>query len=502
MPKTPQPSDKPNQTEEPLQTFLFRQCTGVDMTSARTDIADDKAFYLENVMPLGDGKIRVLPNIGPLLYDFFETIYASRGLNLNGVEYLIAFGVSGKVYLYNFATATATILNETQPLSGVGSWCDQWKNSTILFIDSTGYYSYDGTTFLKQSGQTGVPSYGDNIAVYDDRVWITQGRSLIVSGANGYDSGQTDGTNYWLPENGSEVSELIDPAIRSNITRMAQSNGLLYLFHSSGINVISNVTVPVGADPPTPIWDNVNVQAAIGSDQPYSIVGYDRFNLFASRNGAYMMYGLAAPQLSDAILGMWQYVDFTQAISGGQVNIFSQLCAAFLVKRAGDPDLPDATVVALWFSRNNKDRWFFANFGALTAIVTSWVGSLAVLYGFIGSKLYQLFAPGQTPPDTLVMTKLYGLEDPIQRKEVMHAGVFIDINTVGQSITLSTQTENDEFTADVTAQAASAKTLLLSTSTPSLNGRAVGFSLETSGYDYDLHFFAADYKLRQRWGQP
>lgn len=501
MPKIPQPEDQPNKTESPRLTFVgFRQVTGVDTSAARTDIPEDKAYYLENVMPVGDGKLRVVPNISSTpLCDFGEAIYAMRGVNLNGAEKIVGFANSGNVKLVD--VASGGVSNIASGLSGAGSWCDQWKNSNLLFIDANGYYQYDGTNFSKQTG-TGAPSSGDNIVVYGDRVWITQNRALIVSGADGFDDGSVSGTDYWLPQNGAAVAALIDPAIRSKITRMIQANGLLYLFHQSGVNVISNVTVPVGANPPTPIWQNTNVQSAIGTDQPLSVVPYDRFNLFASKNGAYMMYGLAAPQLSSDLLGTWQYVDFTQPVSAGQVSLYQQLCAAFLVKRKGDPNLPDATVLAVWFQRKGKDRWFFCNFGAITNLVTSWVNGVPTLYALIGTKLYQLFAGG-TPPAVTIKTKLWGLEDPTARKDVLMAGGFLDVYQQGSSLTLTVETETGANQSEISGtQVSGIGTFLISAGTPALNSRTLGFTLQANGYDFALHWFAADYKLRKRWGTP
>lgn len=518
MPGIPQPSDKPQLTskagpqfqegEEPLRMFVgFNSIIGVDSSAARMDIPENKAYYLENVMPIGDGKLRVVPNISAALYNFAEPVYTARSINLNNTEYIVAFGNSGKVYLYNVVQQTSIILNETQPLSGVGSWCDQWFNTDILFIDSTGYFDYNITSgqYKKLAG-TGTPSGGNTLAVYQDRVWIVNGRNLYVSGAGGFDDGSinSQNINYWLPVNGAAYSILVDPAIRSNITRMAQSNGLLYLFHATGVNVISNVNVPLGSVPPTPLWENDNIQAAIGTDQPYSVVQYDRYNLFASKQGAYMMYGLAAPQLSSDMIGTWQYLDFTKPIFAAQCVVFQQLCAAFLLNRKGDPNLPDATVIALWFNRAGNDRWFFCNFGNVSVIVNSWINGVPVLYAVIGTQLYQCFYGG-TPPATIMKTKLWTMEDPTQRKELLRAGCLVDVTVPGSSFTMTVDDENggsDTIASIPGSTVGQIGSFLMNGSSPPNNARSLGFTIQTVGYDFALHFVACDYKLRQRWGVP
>lgn len=513
MPRIPQNEDSPGLTsknpplESEIKVFVgFDSIEGVDSSAAREDIDDSKAYYLENIMPLGDGKLAVVPNISAALYNFGESCYATKSVNIGNAEKIVAFGNSGKVYLYDVASNTSIVLNQTAPLSGVGSWCDQWQNSDILFIDSTGYFDWNATTGWKKIAGTGAPTAGDNICVFNSRVWITNGRSLYVSGAAGFDDGSinTQGLNYWLPENGAAFSGLIDPSIRSNITRMFQANGLLYLYHSTGVNVISNVQVPLGSLPPTPVWQNQNIQSAIGTDQPYSVVGYSTFNLFASKQGAYMMYGLAAPQLSQDMIGTWRYLDFTKQIWAGQCVIFQQLCAAFLLNRKNDPNLPDATILAIWFKRDGKDRWFFCNFGALTSIVTSWINGIPTLFGMIGTQLYQLFVTGTTPPAVVIKSKLWHLEDPTARKELLRAGCFLDVTIQGSAFTMTVDDENgsSDTITSVPGPATGVGTFLFNGSCPPNNGRCVGFTINATGYDFVLHWIAFDYKLRQRWGIP
>lgn len=502
MPKIPQPSTPQSQNEVPRDTLVARKFLGVDTQESRIDIADDHAWYLENLIPIGDG-LQVVPNIAQSpAYDFQEAPYSFRGVNLNNVEYYVVFVPSGKVWLYNVSNSTAQVINSTSLLSGAGSWCDQWQNNVILFIDSTGYYSFDGTTFRKYTA-IGVPTSGDTIAVYESRVWIASGRTLYVSGASGYDDGTVSGTNFWIPINGAAFAGIVDPQIRSKIYRMSVANGILYLYTEVGINVISNVFVPIGANPPTPQWQNNNIQAAIGSNQPLSVVPFDRFNLFASPYGAYMMYGLAAPQLSQQLVGLWKYVDLSQPISAGQVSVFSKLCAAFLVKRKGMPGLPDATILACWFQDNGKDRWWFANFGPLSLVSSTYVNGVATLFGISGTKLYQLFSDTTNAPSTRIVTKLYGLEDPLMRKEVLQAGAFMDVIKQGSSAALIVQTEAaNSAPIDLGQWFNGTGTFLPNTSTPALNGRTIGFDLQTTGYWYSIHFLAADYKLRERWGTP
>ena len=513
----------------PLRTKIFREFKGIYTTASRTAIPDQYFYNLENVIPIGDENAHVVPNISASLINYgADTIYWSQGVNLNGVEYLVNFSTTGKVFFYNIPAATSAEVNTGTLLSGTGSRCDQWQNTVILFIDSTGYYSYDGTTFAKITG-TGVPTAGNDIAVYAQYVWVVSGRQLFVSGVNAYNAAA------WMASAGAQVITLTDPQIRSTIQRLKAANGYLYMFGNTSVNAISDVSIPSGASPPTPQFSNQNIQAIIGTDQPASIFPYDRQIMFASRYGAHSLYGVSAPKVSGDIDGTWQYLDPSQAISGGQVVIENILCSAFLFKRLNDPIFGSNTIVALWFQTSDTspqtgvtettDIWWFANYGALTFIVTGMVNNVPALFGFIGNHLYQLFEDTGTAPTINVQTKLWPMEDEIARKECITAGFEADYTVYGTALSLTLDTENQSTVlsvnpsfaqgnwinaAAVEGQWQNTALVLGGWTGPTLSyltpadaqggyGHHVGMTLSATGYNLELHFLALDYKLRDRW---
>jgi hypothetical protein len=407
-------------------------------------------------------------------------------------------------------------------MSGVGTRVAQWSNTIILFSDSTGIYSYQTNqlpNFFKITGP-GVPSSGDSIAVYGGRVWVTQGRVLFNSGAGDFSAAS------WLPQNGAAFNVLIDPQIRVGITVMSVSNGVLYLYSGSSINAIYNVIVPIGAVPPTPVYINQNIQPIIGTDQPLSVTPFDQSTLFANKYGVYKLYGVVAPKISDDINGTWQYLDFTQPISAGQVVVEGILCAAFLIKRLGDPNFPDGSVLAMWFQAGGNNQWWFANYGALTLIVPVVVDGISLLYGLKGNKLYQLFALKTRAPVATVRTKLWPLEDDLAAKESFRVGFLSRISIFGSDVEISVDGLNVSQEADIAAafdqglwmndayetgqwiDDAGSGTLggwigegfqLVSGASPGMFSHNLGITLVTTGYRYSLNFMALDYKLRDRW---
>jgi hypothetical protein len=534
MPQIPQGNPAAEKDTRKLLQRYFTSFNGVNTQSSRTAIPDDYFYNLENIIPIGPQNAHVVPNISASLVNYgSDFIYWSQGLNLNNVEYLVNFATNGKVFLYNIAAQTSALINSGTLLSGAGSQCTQWNDTAILFIDSTGYYYYDGTTFAIING-TGAPSSGNSIAVYGGRVWIAAGRVLYCSGVDGY---QTAGaTNYWTAANGAAFINLTDPTIRSNIQRLIAANGYLYIFTVTGINAISDVYVPSGANPPTPVFTNTNLQALIGSNQPASIIPYDRNIMFASPYGVHTLVGVDSPKISGDIDGTWQYRDPAQNVSAGQVVVENILCGAFLIKRLNDPVFGSNQIVCLWFSTDatnansgvdvTTDVWWFANYGALTFIVTGLVSNVPSLFGFIGNQLYQLFGSTATYPTITAWTKLYPMEDEFALKEVIQVGVESDIYSYGTSFGLYVESQTQSILAPTATPPVSigewqnsagvqgewinsgnvmgswispGLTLAMGAPAGAMYSRHVGLRLQATGYNLELHTLGLDYKLGPRW---
>lgn len=529
MSKVPQGNNAAQQDPAPLLTMKLHTINGVNTSSSRIAIPDDKVYNLENIIPIGPQNNHVVDNISGVLVDYgADFIYYQKSANLNNQEYVINFSTAGLIHLFNVSTNTDQVLNPGLPLSGSGSRCDQWKNTVLLFIDSSGYYAYDGSTFQKITGP-GVPSSGDDIAVYAGRVWIAQGRLLVNSGANDYTAPS------FLATNGAAFNSLTDPQIRSKVQRMIVSNGVLYVVSNTGVNAIYNVQVAPNAVPPTPTYQNDNVQGVIGSDQPASVIPADGGSFhMANEYGVYKVYGVQAPKISDDINGTWQFLDPNFKISAGQVVIEGILCSAFLIKRLNDPVFGSNTVIAIYTQRaapsaiqSGEIIWWFANFGNITSITSAIVGGVLCLFCMIGNKMYRLFADPSTAPSAVVQTKLYPMEDDLQAKEVVLAGFGAVFSLVGSAISLSV--DSKDFSYDTGATVAiqtgpwinsvglqgqwvnssnvlggwfAQSTSLIFASPPPVGSRYIGMTLKTTGYKYELNVMAMDYKLRQRWSVP
>lgn len=510
--------------EEPRRTKQFREWKGVFTQSSRSAMPEDRFYDLTNAMPIGNANLSTVPEKSAVLVDYgTDTVYWSQYVNRGGTDYLIQLCSNGKVFAYNLAGGSAQINGGGTLLSGSASRLAQWKNQIILFVDSTGYYYWDGATFAKLAGAN-VPTAGDDIAVYAGRVWIVSGRVVRFSGVDGFGGGAPvipDATDYWAIANGAGALNLTDPTLRSSVTRLWSQNGYLYIIGNSSINAISDVYVPSGAVPPTPLYTNLNIQSIIGTDQPGSLFALDRLLMFASRYGAYALYGVSAQRQSADIDGTWKYIDFTQVISGGQVIVNNILNAALLIKRLNDPVLGSGPVLAMYFD----EKWWFANYGALTWVTSAIKNNAPALYGFIDNKLYQLFADTTTTPAIRAMTPLWPMEDALADKQVIRAGFEATLTSFSGTFSLSVDTVNFQYSV-VTLNAPntiqwinnsnivvqwinnllavvdwfSGAYLLYDGSAPGGFSKYVGLTLNGSaGVAGQLSSFYMDYKLKARW---
>ena len=496
-----------------LNTQIFKKYNGVVNNSSRVALPEDAWFYLENMQPIGDANVRSVPNISATLVSYgAHTIYWSQYINVAGNDYLINFSTDGFVYAYNIVAGTSAQIGSG--LSGGGSRAAQWKNTQLLVIDSSGYYNWPGTGTLTLISGTGVPTSGTDIAVAFGRVWIVQGRLITFSGANDYSAAS------FTVANGAGSIAITDPNLRNNIVRLVGQNGYLYVIAATGINAISDVYVPTGASPPTPLFTNLNIQSIIGTDQPASIFAFNQALVFANKYGVWFLNGTNANKISSDIDGTWQYLSFTNQISGGQATVNNIICNAFLVNRVNDPILGTATVLAMWHDK----KWWFANFGALTFVTSAIVNNTPTLFGFIGNNLVQCFANTNNPPATVSKTPLWDFGDSISDKMLIRVGFEVQIASFSGTFGMTVDAANGSQTAinlstsgnvtwvnnsnnqvqwqnnslAIVAWFSSAYLGYNSTS-PGLASKYVGCTVSASGSAYQLSAINMDYKFGARW---
>lgn len=420
--------------EKRVATKYLRNFKGVYTKASRVAIPEDTFYDLQNLMPIGPSNLHTIPNISSALVDYStDSIYWVEYANINSTDYLILLATNGKVFAYNISANTSTQINAGKLFSGTGSRLDQWKNQYILFADSTGYYSWDGTTFTGPITGGIIPGgtmVSPDIAVYANRVWIYSDRVLYVSAINS--------TTDFTLASGAITQNLTDPQLRGQANRLFSASGYLYIIAKSSVFVISDVYIPTSASPPAPVFSILNVQANIGCDQPASVFAFNRDLMFANTYGLWRLTGVTAEKLSEDIDGTIQWLDTSFAISGGAARVNGVLNACFLIKQTNDPVFGTRVIVANYFDK----KWWFTNYGNLTFITGAIKSNQPVVFGILGNKLYQLYQNTASGPAISWQTALHPMEDSLSDKEVFRAGFEMTVQTVGGGLTMSLDTEN------------------------------------------------------------
>jgi hypothetical protein len=727
--------------ERETLTKIFREFKGVNTKADRTAIPPDTFYDLQNLMPIGHANLHSVPNLSFLDGFGVNVIYRAQYANINSIDYLICFATNGNVYAYDINGSATSQINGANTLSGSATKIDQFKNSVILFADSTGYYSWNGASTLIQINigtNTGILPTGTlvspDVAVFNNYVWLYSNRILYVSQPNQYgasagtpitvnatfasgvttftvgytqdalgniyvgstitgdgipsgatvtavdyatnsitisdattqanplitsttatftalsptivvasatgikagsavqgngiqpgtvvsslytggttvpitaytsdaspstaitnatfSSGATSitvssatdvfagsvvsgygiaagtlvgsaystgsttvpltiattlaspGTNVttasfasgagvitvtsstglaigsyitgtgiqpgtqisslyaggtsvpitlsttaassgnytfttlslvtfttannpytftttsqytfstessgWSISGGALIQNLTDPQLRGQVTRMMSANGYLYLFGKSSIFVISDVYIPSGAVPPSPVFSIVNVQALIGSNQINSVFPLDRQLMFANSYGLWALQGVSAVRVSEDIDGTIQWLDHNFPISGGTVEVWNQLNSAFLLKTVGNPSyypsFPSGAVSLNPQTSANLNRvaiamfldkkWWFHYItddagNTPTFICGGLSGDIPSLFGFINNQLYQLLADYTSSPGCAWQTSLWAMEDSLADKEAFRIGFEVTSFTNG-----------------------------------------------------------------------
>jgi len=247
----------------------------------------------------------------------------------------------------------------------------------------------------------------------------------------------------WDLSGGSLVQNLTDPQIRGQVTRLLSANGYLYLFSKSSVFVISDVYIPNGAVPPSPVFSIVNVQALIGTDQQMSVFALDRRMYFSNPYGLWGLEGVTAKRVSEPIDGTTQYLDPSWTVSGGTVEVWSIAQSAFLVKQLNDPVFGTRIILACLF---DSKWWFYQPPTGCTFVGSGMAGTntnVPSLFALINNQLYRLFANTSSSPATSYKTALWSMDNSLADKEVFRAGFEVSAPSgIGSTFTLTLDTPN------------------------------------------------------------
>lgn len=416
----------PAKWEEKRQDFWVKNFASLNTQADRTAIADNEFSWLENVMPVGTGNLRIVPYQGSVL----ATIPAStmtywRYANIGNVDYMMCFLANGGAYQVNLSTFAITVIAAAASFTGTVAMA-QWKNERILIVASNGYWDWDGATLTSRGGVTSAPSSGSSIATFAGRVWISLNRTISYSAPNSFSDFQGASAG------GSTI--ITDETFKSNISSLFTANNFLYVFGDSAINVLSDVRV----SGTTTLFSNVNLTATFGTTMPLTVFPYFRTVAFATQMGFYGLYGSTPQKLSDALDGIFDKIQFANTVSGGVARIYNILCAAYLFQYADPVTGTTRPLLALNFNK----KWFFASQGgALTLIAGGFLSGVPTLFATNGTDIWKLFSDTSTSISWSVKTALWSLKDPIALKQTLKGGVEITAAAITTSVNINVVSE-------------------------------------------------------------
>lgn len=343
------------------------------------------------------------------------TISGGGGSNAQAVASLVSFK-TGQVYYevlnggqgatYAYVTVTGGGGDGTANATGIIS-----NGVMVNIIPTTLGNNYTNTanlvvTIHSDGANACVAAFAESnvvtdVATYAGRVWVSQGRELIYSGATNFNDfvGISAGSFY-----------VTDSTLHGNILSLLAANNFLYFFGDDSVNVVSDVLVNSSGNTNL---TNTNVGSSIGTKRPNSIFPYYRYVMFQNDYGVYGLIGSTTVKLSDPLDGIYQYIDFTKPVSGGQVTINNIICACFNFFCNNLVIGGSRWVQAVFFDK----KWFMTSQGVINLICYSPVGGQLGLFGASGNALYRLYTDTANAISTTVQTALWELTDPIRDKQ-------------------------------------------------------------------------------------
>lgn len=347
------------------------------------------------------------------------TITGGGGSNATAIAGLISFN-KGDVSVLMTNSGTGYTSSPTVTISGGGGANANGiaivtgGQVTLVIMDNpgTGYTSNPTVSFSGGGGSNAAAIAVattqplTDIATFQGRLWIAQGRTVFYSAAGTYN-------DYASVSAGNLTID--DDTLHSNITSLTSANNFLYVFGENSINVFSDVRVNTLGQT---LFTNTNVSASIGSRRINAIFPYFRSLLFMNDYGVYALVGATTTKLSDSLDGIFPYIDFNKPISGGQVLINNILCAAFNFYITGPYGTP-RWIQAVFFDK----KWFLTSQGT-----TKYVSSISqeggvYLYASDGTSLNRLYSDSSNTTPAVIQTALMPLTDTIRDKQALKYGI-------------------------------------------------------------------------------
>lgn len=164
--------------EQKKSYLVTKQFKGINTKNDRTAIDEQEFSWLENLMPLGYGLLKALPNADNQSVSFGNTVNQLFTVNINNKDYVLAFEDDGRCEYVDLSTNTKGNVAITGTFSNSGMRVSQWKDERALILDPVkGYYTWNGTN-LVSVGSVGF------IGLVSGGAGYTAAPAVIISAPN------------------------------------------------------------------------------------------------------------------------------------------------------------------------------------------------------------------------------------------------------------------------------------------------------------------------------
>jgi hypothetical protein len=414
----------PNKTAQVSNAKLIpplRQFGGINTRDARTAIKDNEFSFLENVMPIGDGNLKVVPGVGATeasIPGAATTIIYARYFTINGGDFSFIATADGRLFQLAHASNTLTLISGATVFTT--PTIDQWKSERIVIIDPTrGYYDWNGTTLtLISAGVTGT-----TIAVYAGRVFIANGRTVQFTDANSYNSFAGAGGSFILTEG----------VLRQSVSALEPSNNFLYIIGDSAVYALGDLQVSGGVT----FFSLVNLATDTGTSFRTCAATLDKALTLVDTHGVAALLGAQPKRLSAALDGIYPSIDFTAAPCSAVTQLFN-IHGLFILFPAFNDSGTIRSIIATFFD----GKWFFISHSVDLKFIWSATRSKTdVLYGTDGTNIFRLLNDATNPVAIKIKTKLFDWQNPYVTKQMVRVGVEAEASVVN-SISVSVDTLN------------------------------------------------------------
>lgn len=342
---------------------------------------------------------------------------------------------------------------------------------------------------------------GAAIETYQSRVWLVFPKEKLNSTAH------TDGTMLV-----SDPSSLINfstifvnegSVLRSRYVGLKQSNGYLYCFGDSSIDIVSNVQT--SGDPSITTFNYQNIEPQIGTTFRDTIQPLGRSLYFTNKNGVFRLSGGAVTRVSEQINNIFERAIFPDedptALTPSAATAYIYNIRYYVVLLTiTDPFTDEPRNVMFAYDEAN---WFVVTQTLdLIRIGTHIIEGDLQAYGTDGTSLYRLFTTPSTELEKVIATKLYGADTFGFLKllfNIQLEGQDLSTDDSGAAVSIVVNTERPAPAASVLMDfdANLSDTRVFTAAAADVRARFLGLTLGSTSKDIAIYNISLGYTLDQ-----